>query len=188
MIDDEIVEGPCAQPQQNVWVSGLVLGSRGNRTEDGVILHQPLNLSNFRKIGVFGLFYERDSCIPPPQKRRTPLPGAPENTIFGPFFGPILGVFRSRRSNSHTPDEEQDQHSKDITESSTVTTYRHPIIKCPFSCLGYECKLRLIQAPTPLPSSPTTLSCDVLYPYVPLRLSSTPPIPPHTHLYQCVCV
>jgi len=93
MIDDGIVEGPCAQPQQNVWVSGLVLGSRGNRTEDGVILHQPLNLSNFRKIGVFGLFYERDSCIPPLQKRRTPLPGVPKTRILDLLFWLFSGLF-----------------------------------------------------------------------------------------------
>jgi len=61
----------------------------------GVILHQPLNLSIFRKIGQKCLFYERDSCIPPPQKRRTPLPGVPENTIFGPLFWVFWGYICS---------------------------------------------------------------------------------------------
>jgi len=70
-------------------------GSPVKIRQTGVILHQPLNLSIFRKIGQKRLFYERDSCIPPPQKRRTPLPGVPENTIFGPLFWVFWGYICS---------------------------------------------------------------------------------------------
>jgi len=58
------------------------------KPDDGVILHQPLSLSIFRKIALFWPIFERDSCIPPVGKRRTPLPGAPAVTNFRPFFGP----------------------------------------------------------------------------------------------------
>jgi len=58
------------------------------RCGPGVILHQPLSLHIFRKIALFWPIFERDSCIPLFEKRRTPLPGAPENTIFGPHFRP----------------------------------------------------------------------------------------------------
>jgi len=36
---------------------------------------------------------ERGFLYTPSQKRRTPLPGVPENTIFGPVFCPILCHF-----------------------------------------------------------------------------------------------
>jgi len=63
------------------------------RSADGVILHQPLSLTLFRFLGHFRPKNERDSCIPPPQKRRTPLPGAPAVTKFGLFFGLFSASF-----------------------------------------------------------------------------------------------
>jgi len=59
------------------------------KPDPGVILHQPLSLTIFRFLGLFWPKNERDSCIPPAQKRRTPLPGAPAVTKFGPIFGLI---------------------------------------------------------------------------------------------------
>jgi len=64
-----------------------VSGSR-KPSPTGVVLHQPLNRTIFWFLAVFGPKNERDSCIPPPQKRRTPLPGAPETRIFRPYFWP----------------------------------------------------------------------------------------------------
>jgi len=58
-----------------------------------VVLHQPLNCAIFWFLGLFCPKYERDSCIPPIEKRRTPLPGGPRGHFFGPVFRGILLLF-----------------------------------------------------------------------------------------------
>jgi len=51
--------------------------------EAGVVLHQPLNRAIWSILGQKWPKSERDSCIPPPQKRRTPLPGKLKNSPVG---------------------------------------------------------------------------------------------------------
>jgi len=72
-----------------------VSGSR-KHSPTGVVLHQPLNRTIFWFLAVFRPKNERDSCIPPPQKRRTPLPGDPQTRFFRPYFWPKFPDFGAR--------------------------------------------------------------------------------------------